>query len=192
MNKQILLFSLSLLFLACTKEYLPKKKGFNRIDLPEALYQPLPDSFPFSMEYSRHAKILKDSSWIAQRYWFVLFYPELVAEVHMTYKSLYQNQDSLIGNIKDAYRLTGKHQTRAYSIDEGFMRTESNKLVVLAELSGEVPSQFQFYTTDSLHHFLRGALYFRTATANDSLAPVIDYVKEDIIHMLNSLEWKQP
>lgn len=179
-----------LITIACSSDYLPKPKAFNRIDLPEVTYLDLPDSFPFSMQYSKHAKILKDSSWIAQQYWFILFYPDLVAEVHMTYKPLYNNLDSLKGNIKDAYKLTGKHQIKAYSIDEGFMRTANGKLIVLAELSGEVPSQFQFYTTDSVNHFLRGALYFRTATQNDSLAPVINYVKEDILHMLNSLEWK--
>jgi hypothetical protein len=37
---------------------------------------------------------------------------------------------------------------------------------------------------------LRGALYFRTATANDSLAPVIEYIKADMIHLLNTLEWE--
>ena len=58
------------------------------------------------------------------------------------------------------------------------------------ELQGEVPSQFQFYTTDSTRHFFRGALYFRTATDNDSLAPVIEYVKTDMIRMLNTLKYK--
>jgi gliding motility-associated lipoprotein GldD len=174
---------------ACEKTFLPKPKGYNRIDLPEHSYLALPDSFPFSFEYSKHAKILRDSSWIARRFWFTLFYPELVAEVHLTYKPLNNSEDSLKGNIKDAYKLTGKHQVKAYSIDERIMRTQRGRVAVLAELSGEVPSQFQFYTTDSAEHFLRGALYFRTATANDSLAPVIEYVKKDIIHLINTLQW---
>jgi gliding motility-associated lipoprotein GldD len=54
-----------------------------------------------------------------------------------------------------------------------------------------VPSQFQFYVTDSTTHFLRAALYFRTALKNDSLAPVINYMKEDMLHMLETLEWKK-
>ena len=60
----------------------------------------------------------------------------------------------------------------------------------MAELSGQVPSQVQFYTTDMAQHFLRGALYFNTATQNDYLAPVIAFIKEDIIHMIQTLEWK--
>lgn len=164
--------------------------GFNRIDLPEHSYTQLPDSFPYSFEYSEHANILPDSSYLREPYWCILFYPELVAEVHVTYKPLYNNMDSLKAIIDDAYKLTAKHQIKAYAIDESIIKTETGKIVSLSEIKGDVPSQFQFYTTDSTTHFLRGALYFRTSTSNDSLAPVIDYVKTDILHALNTLEWQ--
>jgi gliding motility-associated lipoprotein GldD len=179
----------AILFTACESDYYPKPTGYNRIDLPEHEYQALPDSFPFSFEHSIHAKILPDSSYIRERYWFALFYPEFVAEIHITYKPLNNNRDTLRTNIDDAYKLTTKHQIKASSIQETIMMTAKGKKVSLAELEGDVPSQFQFYTTDSTTHFLRGALYFRTATQNDSLAPVIEYVKKDIIHSLNTLEW---
>jgi hypothetical protein len=60
----------------------------------------------------------------------------------------------------------------------------------MAELSGQVPSQVQFYTTDMAHHFLRGALYFNTASQNDCLKPIITFVREDILPMLHTLAWK--
>lgn len=185
----ILSVIIAILFLACEADYYPKPNGYNRIDLPDHEYKALPDSFPFSFEHSVHAKILPDSSYIRERYWFALFYPEFIAEVHITYKSLDNNRDSLRANIDDAYKLTTKHQIKASSIQETILMTPTGKKVSLAELKGDVPSQFQFYTTDSTEHFLRGALYFRTATENDSLAPVIEYVKKDIIHSLNTLEW---
>lgn len=183
------LISILLLAIACEQEYYPKPKGFNRIDLPNPAYNQLPDSFPYTFEYSQHAIILPDSSFTHERYWFALFYPDLVAEVHITYKPLYNNRDSLRTNIDDAYKLTSRHQIKASSIEETIIQTSRGKMVSVAELEGDVPSQFQFYTTDSITHFLRGALYFRTSTENDSLAPVIDYVKKDIIHALNTLEW---
>ncbi|MFZ9504611.1 MAG: hypothetical protein ACO263_08580 [Cyclobacteriaceae bacterium] len=62
--------------------------------------------------------------------------------------------------------------------------------MVIAEVSGEVPSQFQFTVTDSTKNFLRGAVYFFTKVHNDSLAPAIDYVKKDAMHLINSLRWK--
>ena len=49
---------------------------------------------------------------------------------------------------------------------------------------------FQFTMTDSTRNFLRGALYFNTAVQNDSLKPAIEYVKKDMMRMINSLEWK--
>jgi len=180
----------AVLLSSCEQDFYPKPKGFNRIDLPLRAYNQLPDSFPFTFEYSKNAKILPDSSYIRERYWFALFYPELVAEVHITYKPLYNNRDSLRSNIDDAYKLTAKHQVKASSIEETIIQTPSGKLASIAELEGDVPSQFQFYLTDSTQHFLRGALYFRTATENDSLAPVINYVKMDLIHAIRTLEWQ--
>ncbi len=90
-----------------------------------------------------------------------------------------------------AYKLTSKHQVKAYAIDEAVIKTKTGKTAVIAELSGEVPSQYQFFTTDSINHFLRGALYFNTATQNDSLAPVIQFVQKDIIRLLNTLQWQE-
>jgi gliding motility-associated lipoprotein GldD len=186
-----ILFGLLILFLAtaCENSYNPKPKGYNRIELPEATYQALPDSFPYTFEYSQHAKILRDSSWIAERYWIQIYYPQWVAEVHLTYKSLKSNSKTLEQNLEDAYKLTAKHQIKAYSIEESIVKTTKGKTAVISELTGEVPSQFQFYTTDSVNHFFRGALYFRSSTDNDSLAPIVEYVKKDIIHLINTLEW---
>ena len=58
-------------------------------------------------------------------------------------------------------------------------------------MEGDVPSTFQFFTHDSTSHFFRGVLYFPTATKNDSLAPVSEYVIEDMKHLLNTLKWKK-
>lgn len=176
---------------ACKQKFLPKPKGYNRIELPEHAYRELPDSLPYSFEFSQHAKILPDSSWMAEHYWINLYYPKLKANIQLTYKPIRSREDLLKEYLQDAYRLTTKHQIKAYAIDESIIRTPEGETAVVAELSGEVPSQFQFFVTDSTKHFLRGALYFKTATKNDSLAPVIEYVKKDIIHILNTLEWKK-
>ncbi|MEM1406272.1 MAG: gliding motility lipoprotein GldD [Bacteroidota bacterium] len=174
--------------LSCESEYVPKPKGFNRFDLPKHEYVALADTLPYHFEYSRHAKILPDTSWISDRYWIEIYYPEFKADVHLTYKVI-ENQDSLKEYLNDAYFLTAKHQIKAYAIDESISKTPKGKTVVYAELSGEVPSQFQFFTTDSTGNFLRGALYFNTTVQNDSLRPAIEFVKVDIVHMMNTLRW---
>ncbi|WP_449581091.1 gliding motility lipoprotein GldD [Pontibacter silvestris] len=176
---------------ACSEDYTPKRKGYNRIDLPAQTYQPLQEEHPYTFEYSQHAKIRPDSSSIAQPHWINIIYPSLGANVQLTYKSIHNSNKMLNDLIEDARRLTAKHQIKAYSIEETEVKTPQGDIASVFELTGEVPSQFQFYVTDSTEHFLRGALYFRTATQNDSLAPIIDFVKKDIIHLLNTLEWKE-
>lgn len=174
---------------ACDREYLPKPLGYNRLILPKPAYHALPDTLPFTFEYSRHAKLLPDTSAISERFWVELYYPLLKSNIHITYKPLNHNQKLLKEFIDDAHTLTAKHQIKAYAINEVITVTPSGKTAVIAELEGEVPSQFQFTMTDSTENFLRGALYFNTKVQNDSLAPAIEYMKRDMMHIINTLEW---
>lgn len=183
------LIVLSCLVLSCKRDYVPKPIGYNRLDLPEPAYRAMPDTLPYWFEYSRHAQILEDTSYISDRDWIEVYYPLMEATVHITYKPVNNNVRLLKEYIDDAYRLTAKHQVKAYSIDEVLVSTPSGKTAVIEEIEGEVPSQFQFTITDSTRHFLRGALYFNTRVQNDSLAPAIEYVKKDIMHMINTLQW---
>ena len=143
---------------ACTSDFMPKPLGYNRIVLPEHEYIALPDSFPYSFEYSRFARVLKDSSWIAERYWIDIYYPSFEASLQISYKPIMNDVELLKEYLATAYKLTSKHQVKAYAIDEAIMKTATGKTAVLAQLSGEVPSQYQFFSTDSTTHFLRGAL----------------------------------
>lgn len=188
----ILFFTCSLGFLlACQEEsYVPKPKGYNRIDLPKQSYIPLTEKHPYFFEYSTHAKILKDTFETSEPHWIYVYYPALKANVQITYKSINHDPKKFQEYINDAFKLTSKHQIKAYSIEESVVKTPKGKTANIFELEGEVPSQFQFYVSDTTTHFFRGALYFRTATKNDSLAPVIEYVKADVLHMLNTLEWR--
>lgn len=187
----IIIFVAAILLLGCERTYLPKPLGYNRLELPEAAYQSLPDTLPYFFEYSKHALLLDDTSAINERYWIEIYYPLLKSNVHITYKSLGGSQKNLKEYLDDAYKLTAKHQIKAYAINEVITKTPSGKTAVIAELEGEVPSQFQFTITDSTKNFLRGALYFNTKVQNDSLAPAIEYMKKDIMHMINTLEWRR-
>jgi gliding motility-associated lipoprotein GldD len=183
--------ALLLLLIGCDREYLPKPLGYNRLELPEPSYQSLPDTFPYTFEFSRHARLLADTSAINEKYWIEIYYPDLKSNVHITYKPLGNSSKLLKEFMNDAYTLTAKHQIKAYAINEVITVTPSGETAVIAELEGEVPSQFQFTITDSTTNFLRGALYFNTRVQNDSLAPAIDYMKRDMMHIINTLEWKQ-
>jgi gliding motility-associated lipoprotein GldD len=175
--------------ISCKQEYLPKPKGYNRIDLPPHSYRLLPDTLPYQFFYSTIAELEKDQSWISERYWINLRYPSLGADIQITYKPI-KDQDSLMfGYFGDSYKLTSQHQIKAYSIEESIVALPNGDFASVSELQGEVPTQIQFHVSDSSRHFLRGALYFKTATKNDSLSPVIDYLRADIHYLLQSLEW---
>lgn len=182
----IVLFSI--VFFSCKKDYLPKPKGYNRIELPEAVYQPLPDTLPYFFEYSKYAQLLPDSSWITEPYWVNIYYPKMDASIQITYKPV---TDSIREYLSDSYKLTAQHNVKAYAMEEKILELKDGMLASYTELEGEVPTQAQFHATDSTTHFLRGALYFKTATKNDSLAPVIAYLKQDIMRLLGTLEWKK-
>lgn len=178
------------LIVSCTRDYLPKPLGYNRLVLPASEYQLLPDSLPYTFEYSKHALLLRDSLGFREQFWIEIYYPQLKANVHITYKPIRHNKQLLKEFLDDAYTLTAKHQVKASAINEMISTTPSGKTAVIAELEGDVPSQFQFTITDSTENFIRGALYFNTKVANDSLAPAIEFMKKDILHMINTLQWK--
>lgn len=184
--------SAAVLLTSCDREYLPKPLGYNRLELPDPAYRSLPDTLPYTFEYSKHATLLSDTSTIREKYWIEIYYPSIKSNIHITYKPLGHNEKLLKEFMEDAYTLTAKHQVKAYAINEVITVTPSGKTAVIAELEGEVPSQFQFTVTDSTENFLRGALYFNTKVQNDSLAPAIEYMKRDMMHIINTLEWNSP
>jgi gliding motility-associated lipoprotein GldD len=192
------LFSLSifcLLFIAigCSDEektFMPKPKGYNKIDLPQHSYDTLKGSYPYTFEYARTAQIKPDTSKTAEPYWIDIYYPEYRANIQITYKNPKNSTKLLDEYIRDSHTLANKHNVKAYAIDELVISNPNGYAVKVFELSGDVPSQIQFHVTDSTSHFLRGAVYFRTSTKNDSLAPVINYMKEDVLHLIETLKFK--
>ena len=85
-----------------------------------------------------------------------------------------------------------KHIPKASSIETRvIINPEDDVYGLIYEINGMgAASPYQFFVTDSSSHFLRGALYFNITPNNDSLAPVIDFIKEDIEHLILSLRWK--
>jgi gliding motility-associated lipoprotein GldD len=181
----------ALVLISCQSDYLPKPRGYNRIDLPAHAFAPVKGSLPYQFEGSQYATVEADSFNLSEKSWINLNYREMGAKVHLTYLPLGGKDKDLKIVLKDAINLTAKHQIKAYGIEESIMLTPKGYTGVIAELSGEVPTQFQFFVTDSTSNFLRGALYFNTAMKNDSLAPVIEYIKVDMAHLMNTLEFKK-
>lgn len=170
--------------------YVPKPKGYNRIDFPPHEYQLLKEDHPYTFEYSKHAVVKPDTFANAEPHWIFISYPDYNALIQFTYKPLDGSPQKLSKHIDDAFKLAAKHHVKATSQREQIIELENGKRATTIEIEGEVPSHFQFYITDTTNHYLRGALYLMEPTLNDSLRPVIDYMKEDCLHLLETLTWK--
>ena len=174
-------------FLSCKDEtFTPKPRGYFRIGLPEHRYIRFdPADCPFRFNIPAGAIAMRDSG--AGPCWYYIVVPEFNAQLYLTYKAI---RDDFSQYLQDTHELVYKHTSRASSIDEEVISFRPGVAGVVYQLGGEAASATQFFVTDSTRHFLRGALYFNTAPNADSLAPVQEFIRQDIMEMLKSLEWK--
>jgi len=182
-----------LLFSGCDSPYPPKPKGFFRINLPEKSYREFTsDVCPFRFQYPVYADIVRDSLFFDKApenpCWLNIDFKELGGKIHLSYKEI-NAENSLEKLIEDAHKLTFKHTTKADFIDENIIENGKGASGILFAVGGNAASNAQFFLTDSLHHFIRGSLYFNSTPNEDSLAPVIRFVKEDMLLLMESFEW---
>ena len=186
-----------LCFFSCNDEgiYTPKPRGFPKVVYPERGYQNFTESYcGFSFQYPSYVKIIQDTSFFDEKpvhpCWFDMYFPDFDARIHCSYypidaKNPYEKLRT------DAFKMAVQHSVKADYIDELPIRKPDGTLGFIFDLDGPVASPFQFYLSDSTSHFLRGALYFNTKSRPDSLAPITNFIKEDIMHMVNSFSWKK-
>jgi gliding motility-associated lipoprotein GldD len=183
----------SVVFYSCNSDYTPKRKGYFKIDFPKKEYQVFDQQgYPYSFEYPVYANIVKDSSFFNEAtenpWWINIDFPQFKGRVYVSYKQVGVNKlDKL---INDAFTMTNKHSTKAYSIDDSLISTPNNIHGMFFRVGGNVATANQFFVTDSSKHFLRGALYFDAAPNEDSLGIVSKFLIDDVLHMINTFKWK--
>lgn len=169
----------------CKPRYVPRPRGYYRIAIPEASYSPLLlADYPYTFALSDNAVVrpLND-----EPYWMDIWYPAFNVRIHCSYKPVSNNLREL---SDDAQSFVYKHSGIASAIPEqGFENTDARVYGVLYELEGNTASPYQFYLTDSLRHFFRGAVYFNCVPQQDSLAPVIRYMDGDVRHLIETFRW---
>jgi len=84
-----------------------------------------------------------------------------------------------------------KHTYKASSIEDTLFRTPLGISGIFFSVGGNAATAKQFFVSDSVKHFLRGALYFDTTPNEDSLGIVNAFLQEDMKHMINTLQWKK-
>ena len=181
--------------IGCKEIYVPKPKGFFRIDMPERGYITFDartnseDNFPFTFEYSAFGKLNFNREFDDEKGWFNIEFPAYKAALYLTYRDINRDFDDL---MEQTYKMNVKnHISKADAIGEIHFVNDSAKVYgILYDLKGNVATAVQFYMTDSVRHFLRGSLYFQATPNADSLEPVVNYFREDIITLIETLNWK--
>lgn len=192
--KYILFFSILIAgFTACEddeeKIFSPKPRGYFRISFPEKNYRMFDSICPYTFEMPTYARIAQDKHKGAEPCWLNLEFPQFKATLHLSYKDV--NDTSLIRYLEDSRDFAIRHQIKATGLEESVVIRDSAKVYGLVyDIAGNTASSVQFYLTDSTKHFLRGSLYFNTVTNIDSLKIVIDFIRADILHMVQTCKWK--
>ncbi|MCX7862650.1 MAG: gliding motility lipoprotein GldD [Bacteroidales bacterium] len=179
--------SFLLLFISCDSSFTPKPMEYFRIDLPPKAYNNF-DSVgcPFYFQYPAYAQVVLHDN--IHPWWFNIQFPTFKATLHLTYYALQKN---LYKFTEESRSLAYKHDIKADAIREVlYIDTLNNVYGMVYEIKGNAASPLQFYVTDSVHHFLRGSLYFNVKPNKDSLAPVIDFLHKDVKYLIESLRWK--
>ncbi len=174
---------------SCTSDYVPKPRGYFRIEFPDKNYSEFrPGTCPFTFEIPAYSVVLPDTDRLSEPCWWYVQYPRFNGTLYLSYKPV----DGNLGQyIEDTYELVYKHTIKASEINEKRFATAGGVFGVLYIIGGNAASDAQFFVTDSTRHFIRGALYFNALPNSDSIAPVARFLRDDIEHMIETLRWKQ-
>lgn len=193
MRYKFIILILAVICVSCNEDYTPKPKAYLRLSYPQAEYSKIVSEAPFTFETNALASKIKSKKLKAttESYGINIEYPALKGTIFLTYKSINGNQKNLIDFLTDAQKFTLEHTSKADEIPVFPYENKERKVYgVFSEVKGNVASPAQFYVTDSVNHFLVGSLYFKVKPNYDSILPAANYLQKDIIHIMESLNWK--
>jgi gliding motility-associated lipoprotein GldD len=188
-----ILFLFIFLAISCNSVYTPKPAGYFNIKFPQHAYQRFQDaSFPYTFEYPVYAQIIHDTTFFEDKpenpFWINIDFPQFKAKIYVSYKEIGPNSFDKLKD--DAFKMTFKHSYKASSIEDSVIQTPLGVSGIFFNVGGNAATAKQFYVTDSVKHFLRGALYFDTTPNEDSLGIVNQFLQEDMRHIINTLQWR--
>ncbi len=185
----------SLVWASCSQEYSPRGKGYPWLEVPEGHnYQRFQDAgCPFTFEYNTIARVERDSQLMLSEpesdCWLNIVYPDYDATIYLSYKTPEEDYN-LLKLRNEAHKLTYEHAKRANYIEPLVITAPGQIYGLVYNVGGAAASPTQFFVTDTVRHWLRGALYFKTSPNPDSLEPLIKYIDEDIGHLIRSIVWE--
>tara|TARA_B100001250_G_C19710284_1_gene748871 strand:+ start:314 stop:907 length:594 start_codon:yes stop_codon:yes gene_type:complete len=175
-----------ILLAGCTERFSPKPNGYLRIQLAEKEPQLLQlHSCPFEVYIPNYFRI---DTLPNKRGWINLTYPRHNCTIHLTYKNVNNNLFEL---LEESREMVYKHTIKADAIyEKQYVNNNHNTYGTLYDIHGQTASSVQFHITDSVSNFIRGALYFEVNPNTDSLKPVLNWIRADILQIMETLQWR--
>lgn len=178
------IFSALYLLTSCKEEVVVKPAGKLRLEYSTPLYKTVDTDCPFSFEMNDNARMVKKKGCNIN-----VDYPEMKATLYLTYQNV--NKNNLDSLLRDAQKLAYDHTIKANSIPEQpFINPDENVYGMFYMINGNAATQAEFYVTDSINHFLNGALYFEAKPNYDSIYPAVIYLREDIRKLMETVRWE--
>ena len=171
-------------FTSCNDEVVIKPKAQLRLDYSKADYENFESDCAYNFQKNERVILLKKRNCGLN-----LHYPKMRATLYVTYQDVNKfNIDSL---LRDAQKLAYDHAIKAESIPEQpFVNPDENVYGMFYMINGNAATQAEFYLTDSIRHFVTGALYFEAKPNFDSIYPAVVYLRNDIRKIMETFKWK--
>ena len=189
-----LVYILVFLFCSCKNVELPKPNAYLRLDYPSPTYKEIVlgtnnatiELNTASTLFTNIKSITNANSVISKS----ISYPLINAEIKLEYHNL-NKSNKLNDRLKYLNDFTSIHLKKSSNSPQIQEFTNQNKKVYasIINIKGDVTSPTQFYATDSVNNLLIGILNLKSKTKYDSVLPALDYIKTDIYHLIESVEW---
>ena len=182
MRNFLYLYLTLILCISCKDEVLPKPKGYLNLKYPKQTYKFIDLKRPYTFKVANNATVKDDKN-----NWVKIQYPALRASVDITYRPVENNLRLL---LSESEKLVFEHTVKADKISsQNFTHPEKNMFGSMYQISGNSASQIQFHLTDSTKHFIKGSLFFYSKPNYDSILPAVNYIKKDILKLIETAEW---
>lgn len=185
----IFIAAIAIFLSKCTTDnfIIPKPIAFFRIEPYDTTYTAF-TGLPLNIEVNSSAipKFSNDSSNISNNKWINIYYPRYDATIYCSYIPI--TPSTLQKHINNRMERISRNANTEVPRNVVFEDLSRHMSASLFFTSAESISPLQFIATDSVNYMFSGAVYFTNKVKSDSISPVIDYLTDDVIHMLQNLK----
>lgn len=196
-TRSLIIGIIFILLTACVDEkiYVPKPRMFPKVEYPEKGYLHFEQAYcNLSFDYPSYGEIQQDMYFFDDKpensCWFTIQLPSLNGSLHCSYLEI-DSRERFDDLVNDSYEIASKHNIKANYRDELNLTNKHGVSGLMFDISGEVASQLQFFLTDTSQHFFRASLYFNDQVNADSIAPIYEFVKTDVMHLIETFKWEK-